>query len=280
MNIDSTTAVESSRVGLYPEQLRLHPLRFVLFGLLIIWILGQASNFRFPFSPIDVHVADKNSAMRQLVFGGTGIFAGVFLFLTRGIGPIVSLNLQIWALSAFIGLSVLWSDVPLLTVKRAGLYFCGLLTLLTVVHASHKPVQFMVKVIFCSCTVIAVSSLLLHFFFPEPYSVHPIRPGLSGISGHPNELAPFASIGLILSLCIPSGTFPVTVALRFGQIMFILVLLLTMSVTTLITTIWGILFYIFLSAQSYWQGILQLTTIAVITIVSLIGWGRYQEPIL
>lgn len=272
---DSPT-LEPSRGG-YLQALRAHPFRHLLMVMILLWITYAATNFRSPLSPIIVSDANASSAVRQLIFGGAGMCALGLLFLTRNLGSVIALNLPLCALGAFIAVSTLWSPDLGLSAKRSILYLFCFAALLTTVHASRLPVRTMLRTIVGATAIIAFVSLLMYFGLPKIYSVNPARPGLAGVSVHPNTLAPFLSIGLILSLGITSHTPREWLALRAAQALLALGLLLTFSVTTWLSSAIGIGLYTFLSASTYRRGLIQLSIAAVLTVGTLIGWQNVQN---
>lgn len=276
ISYSDTTTLESPRGG-YLEALRAHPFRYLLMIMILLWITYAATNFRSPLSPILLSDSNSGSAVRQLIFGGAGMCALGLLFLTRNLGAVIALNLPLCALGAFVAVSTLWSPEPGLSAKRAILYLFCFAALLTTVHASRMPVRTMLRTIVGATAVIALVSLLMYFGLPKIYSVNPARPGLSGVSVHPNTLAPFLSIGLILSLGITSHTPRGWFALRASQGLLALGLLLTFSVTTWLSSAIGIGLYTFLSASTYRRGLIQLSIATVLTVGTLIGWQNVQN---
>ena len=265
----------STRSG-YTDTLRQHPLRHVMTITILLWIAYAATNFRPPLTPIIVSDSNASSAVRQLIFGGAGASAIGLLFLTRNIGSVIALNLPLCALAGFVALSTLWSPEPGLSAKRAILYVFCFTALVTLVHSSQQPVRQMLQTIVYATAVIAGISLLMYFALPKIYSVNPGRPGLAGVAVHPNTLAPFLSIGLILSLGMSAQSSREWLMLRSSQAALAFGLLLTFSVTTWLATIIGLSFYTFLSASTYRRGIIQLLIVGTLLLGTLIGWKNVQ----
>lgn len=266
---------EAPRSG-YFDTLRAHPLRHLLMVVILLWVAYAATNFRSPLSPIVLSDDNASSAIRQLIFGSAGMGAFALLFLTRNIGPAIALNLPLCALGAFVAVSTLWSPEPGLSAKRAILYLFCFGALLTTVHACKTPVRTMLRVIVGATATIALVSLIMYVALPQAYSVNPARPGLAGVSVHPNTLAPFLSIGLLLSFGLTSQSPREWLCLRAAQGLLGLSLLLTFSMTTWLSTATGIGLYSFFSANTYRRGLIQLAIAATLMLGTLIGWQNVQ----
>lgn len=266
---------EAIRSG-YTNTLRQHPLRHVMTITVLLWITYAATNFRSPLSPIIVSDNNASALVRQLIFGGAGASAIGLLFLTRNIGAVIALNLPLCALAGFVALSTLWSPEPALSAKRAILYVFCFTALVTIVHSSQQPVRKMLQTIVYATAVIAGISLLMYFSLPKIYSVNPARPGLSGVAVHPNTLAPFLSIGLMLSLGMSAQNSREWFMLRASQAALAFGLLLTFSVTTWLATALGLSIYTFLSASTYRRGIIQLLIVGTLLLGTVIGWKNVQ----
>ena len=76
----------------------------------------------------------------------------------------------------------------------------------------------MLRIATGSAAVIAFASLAIHFGFGQAYTVNPMRPGLAGITSHPNSMAPIMSIALMCSLGLQTRTIIGFIALRFCSI--------------------------------------------------------------
>lgn len=243
----------------------------LLLGALFIWLLYMASSFRLPFNEITISDANASGAVRQLVFAGTGLLALLRLTLTRSLGALLVANWQFSALAAFILGSFLWSELPSFTMKRGLIFVFGFLGLATVIHGSKRPVGLMLKSVVYFTGLVAIASLLFHVVLPQYCTVNPERPGLAGISDHPNTIAPFFSIGFLLSLGLQSNDLKLPLLLRIFQVALLLGLALSFSVTTWVTTMVGFGIYIFLNSTSYFRGIIQISTLITIVLVAAIG---------
>ena len=239
--------------------------------VILLWLVYSVSGFRLPTSPIVLSDSDAGSGIRQLIFGGAGIMAAGFLFLYRGIAPTVALRFPYLALAFFLLGSALWSQVPSLTIKRSAIFIFGLLTLIVIVHSAKNPVRLMFLILVYSSGAFAFLSLLFHITLPQNCTVNPGRAGLAGISVHPNTLAPFLSTGLLLSLGLVERNNRSRLLLRGTQLITVIALFLTGSITTIITTFVGLGFYLILSSGKYRLGLLQILCVSAILFVGVIG---------
>ncbi len=167
----------------------------------------------------------------------------------------------------------------MLSLKRSVLFVFGLVTLYAVVHSSRNPVYRMLHIVTCSVSVIAFASLTIHFAFGQAYTVNPMRPGLAGITTHPNNLAAIMSIGLLCSVGLQTQTIKGLVALRLAQALISISLLMAQSITTLVTTLVALGLYALLACNSYKRGAQQLLILCIVVVCSLIGWGNLKSSL-
>lgn len=261
------------------ELMRQHPLRHGVLILIIAWISYSAIGFRNPISPILHSDSFQGAAIRQILFSTAALTSLALMFFTRNIGNALTMNRSMLTLSILVLMSVLWSSETMLTLKRSILFLFGLITLYAIVHSSRNPVYRMLRIVTCSVTAIALASLAIHFAFGQAYTVNPMRPGLAGITTHPNNLAAIMSVGLICSLGLRTKTIKGFATLRLAQALIGLSLLMAQSITTLATTLTAIGLYALLVCNSYKRGMQQILIILVIVACSLIGWGTLKSAL-
>jgi O-antigen ligase len=255
----------------FVEPLRSRGTDRILLGALIVWMLYAVSGFRLPTQPILISDADASAVVRQILFGMTGMLAFARLFLSQTLGPVLVMRRHIMALAALLLLSVLWSTLPIVTLKRSLIFVFGLVSLTVMVHSSVAPARLMLRTVYGFTVAVAGLSILFHFILPENCTVNPARPGLAGIAIHPNTLAPFMSIGFLISLGLKgSGGFK-TIAFLGGRGLIVAALLMTLSITTLITTFTGLAIFTFLNAGNYRRGVFQLIAVSIVALVAIIG---------
>jgi O-antigen ligase len=139
------------------------------------------------------------------------------------------------------------------------------------VHSSPYPARLMLRTVYGFNVFVAGISILLHFILPESCTVNPARPGLAGISVHPNSLAPFMSIGLLISLGLKGKGGLNSLGLHAGRGIVLSALIMTMSMTTIMTTLAGLAIFSFLNASNYRRGVHQLAVIGILALVGIIG---------
>lgn len=261
------------------ELMRQHPLRYAVVLMVLLWISYSAIGFRNPLSPILHSDSFEGAALRQLLFSSAAMTSLALMFFTRNIGSTLTMNRSMLALSILVPVSILWSGETTLTLKRSILFLFGLITLYAIVHSSRQPVYRMLRIVTGSVAVIALASLTIHFAFGQAYTVNPMRPGLAGITTHPNNLAAIMSIGLLCSLGLQTKTAKGFILLRLAQAQISISLLMAQSITTLMTTLVAFALYALLVCNSYKRGAQQLLILSAFVICSCIGWGTLKSTI-
>jgi exopolysaccharide production protein ExoQ len=201
------------------------------------------------------------------------------LVTSRALGAVLAMRWPVVAVGGLLVLSAGWSADPTLTVKRAAIYALGLLALLAAVHSSERPVRLMMRTVVGFTAVVAIISIGLYVALPPAYTVNPARPGLAGISNHPNTLAPFLLVGLLLSLGMTPLHRVEAWLRRIGQGFLALALLLTDSMTTIATTAVGFGLFGFFAADRYRAGAMQLVAGTVVGLVLLVGPGTIKSEL-
>ena len=274
---DSTTVGRGAEGLIAPDltldmnRLRLGGTDVVLLAGVVFWMIYMVNGFRLPTAPIEISDKNAGATVRQLVFSACGGIALFRLLCTRCLGPILVLRWPMVCLIGLIFLSCLWSERPELTIKRGIIFVFGALSLMVLVHGSKRPTALMLRTVVFFVGVVASLSILFYIVLPTACTVNPARPGLAGVSVHPNTLAPFLSIGLILSFAFRAETGVDKLMLRVSQIASGMALFMAFSVTTLATTMIGVGIYVFLVSSSYRRGVIQLLAIGIISVVSVVG---------
>ena len=257
--------------------LRTHPARFILVIMVLLWITYATSGFRNPLTPITLSDGNQGAAIRQALFSCAALSSLALLFFTRNLEKVITMNRSMLVLSILVPASVLWSNAPALTIKRSVLFLFGLITIYTITYSSRKPVRKMLVVMVSSTAVIAFVSIAIHFAFGQAYTVNPARPGLAGISIHPNTLAPVLSIGLLLSLGLTYHSVKSMLFGRAAQTFLAAGVALATSMTTIMTTLVGCGLYVILASGRYRRGAIQLMIVSVYILCSLIGFSTLKS---
>ncbi len=251
--------------------LRESPTNRLLTIAIVLWMLYLVTGFRSPLTPISISDENSSSFARQILFAGTGFLAITQLIASKALGALLVIRWPLFFLSGTLILSTLWSQLPSLSLKRSIIFAFGAIALSTLVHSSSQPAKFMLRTVLYFCGTVSLISIILNLVLPDTFTVNPARPGLAGISNHPNTLAPFLSIGLILSLGLTeTRRFQMNLR-RLMQFALIIGLILTMSMTTIVTTIIGLGLYFAFSLNSYRRGVLQIFVFIFIILFSIVG---------
>lgn len=270
-SVTAASPVGEETVGLDLKALRSSAFDPILLGALVLWMLYAVSGFRLPTSPILLSDENAGSGLRQVLFSAAGMIAISRLVLSKRLAHLLVLRSPMTLLTALILGSVLWSELPTVTAKRGLLYVFGWLALTVMVHSSKRPAKVMLTTVVAFTASMAAASLLFYVVLPENCTVNPARPGLAGVAIHPNTLAPFMSIGLLLSMGIRTVSPVGSLWLLIARGLLAVALVLTFSMTTLMATFVGMGVYLFLNARSYFRGTMQLVACALVAFVSLVG---------
>ncbi len=261
------------------RDLKTTPLNFALIGASVLWILYLVSGYRSPLDVILLSDKDASAVVRQLVFATTGMLAIAQLVLNRALGALIVTRWALFSITGLLFLSALWSQDPPLTIKRSIIFLFGAFTVATLVHSTPNPARFMMRFVVYFCGAVSLISIALHLLLPEGHTVNPGRPGLAGISQHPNTLAPFLSIGLILSMGMRETSKSRIIAWHSMRAFLAIGLLMTLSITTILTTLVGLFLYILLSSNSYRRGAIQIILFIVALMVGVIGASTIKSGI-
>lgn len=245
---------------------------FMLGVVAVLWLTYVVGGFRPPTQAIVNTDGNAGSGLRQVLFAGGAALSGLILarsgqmttVLRQQAGPILLVVLLV--------ASTAWSLHPGLTVKRGILAACGATMVIAFVHVPRDPLRFMQQVVGGTAGAVALTSLAWWLSLPAQFTVNPERPGLAGISNHPNTLAPMVGIGLIVLVASPAGT---GFMRRSGRLAAIagctLALLLSQSISSIaMTAVAGGVALMLRSGGSV-RVLAAATTLAAATSVWLIG---------
>lgn len=258
------------------DRQRQGPFKPLLVVAAIVWMLYVVSGFRLPTQPITISDLDANATIRQIVFSFAGLLAIGHFYFSRSIGSVLVIRLKPVLLAGFLIVSAFWSEAPSFTIKRVAVYVFGTLALMSLVHSQNRPVNSMARIIVYFCAAAATMSLLFYVVLPSGHTVNPARPGLAGIANHPNTLAPFVSIGLMLSPAIECGSQTEVRLLRICQFALGLALLLTFSITTFFATAICLAIYLFLVSTNYRRGIMQIAIAVGALLIAVVGYSNIK----
>ena len=254
-----------------PVNLRARP-AVALAGLVLLWLTYSISGFRMPWQPIVVSDSNGSGAIRQLLFSlacGASIYR---LLSTGGLSYVIGQRLPQLAFLGYLYFTLLVSDLPVLTFKRATIVSFGMLTLIGVVHTSRRPVYDFQRLVVLFTAGVAWVSLGAMVALPRDCSSIAEKPGLSGVSSHPNTLAPCLAVGALLAFGWTPAT-PREVQLRrLAWAGAFPAIFLANSITSLLFTCLGLGIYVILASSSYRRGAM----LVAITGGSSLAWFAYQ----
>lgn len=240
----------------------------VLFVLVCTYSLN---GFRPWWTPITLTDADTGAAMRQVVYAGSAGLCLVLLWLRGMLWTAVRQQLPFVLVACWLVLTAAYSDAPALTIKRSILFTCGAILLISAVTLSHRPLHRALLLLATASGLAAFVSLLWWAAFPASITTNPGRPGLAGISNHPNTLAPALAIGLVAALAIGVSGRAAHIA-RFTAIASCgAALALTASVTSIMTGAVMLGTYTALMATAYWRAVGLLVALGALAAIGLIG---------
>lgn len=221
--------------------------------MLVLWCTYSLNGFRGWWVPIELSDADAGSGVRQLLFASLGVCSLVILWLRGVVWETIRAQRFTLILGVLMGLSILYSDLPALTAKRTILFGCGMLTAWAYVACSQHPIRSLHRDLLLILTAVALSSILWRFAFPMEITTNPGRPGLAGISNHPNTLAPALALGLVLGMSLSprsriDHTTRLISVLACGS-----GLLMTGSVTSLLLAAFCLVVFVAQVSSAYWN---------------------------
>ena len=247
--------------------------------MIIIWMLYSVNGFRPPTSPIVLTDENGGSGMRQMIFAGSGMIAIRRLAITGSAASVIRARFPELALLGFLMFSAAWSEVPALTIKRSLVFGFGLITLMTATHMARHPVQLMQRIVFGFTASIAWISLAGWVALPRNCVENPARPGLAGIAGHPNTLAPFLVLGFIVSLGFTSKGKKL-IGQRFGQVGQLIATVMTGSMTSLSLLVVCIAMYTYLIIDRSRRGAVHIGMAVVGTYIGIVGPDQAKGDVL
>jgi len=243
-----------------PHPSRSSLLLVALLGLATVWIAYSISGLRAPWAPIVVSDGNSGGALRKLLFGAAGVVAVACLLERRLLGPVLAAQRRLLGLAFLVLGSCLYSVSPGLTLKRGFVLVFAVLALCTLVHTARDPVRRMQSAIVGGTACAAWISLAAKLALPAACSSIAERPGLAGVTSHPNTCGVVMATGLVLSWGVSARSVRERRALRFAQLGLVIALVLAGSVTSLAFAALGTLGFALLCWPSYRRGILLLVS--------------------
>jgi len=236
----------------------------------VLWLIYVVTQFRMPWTPLS-HDGSTTTNMRQAFFTIGVVLAVRRMIYTRTLNQLLGMHLGGLLLGGMLLASVVWSTNTTLTIKRSLVYVFGYLMLIALVHIPRHPMRFFMTAVVHATGWIAWISILAHWLLPAECTTLTIRPGLAGLSSHPNVFGPCLEMAWGLALGLPTWSRSQKAHKWLMMIGLIVALVMSNSVTALLATAVGTLVYFGLTTSNYRAGALILATIAAGTIAQVIG---------
>ena len=198
-------------------------------------------------------------------------FAMRRMLYTHTLNQVLGMHLGGLLLGLLLVGSTAWSTDQVLTAKRSLVYVFGYLMLISLVHVPRWPLRYYLKTVVVGMGWIAWVSIVAHYVFPKDCTVLSIRPGLAGLTVHPNVFGPCLEIAWGLGLGMCTFTRLEKAHKYFLMAGLMIALLMTNSVTALVATVVATGVYVLLTTTSYRAGALQLAALGAFGLVQFIG---------
>ena len=241
-----------------------------------MWIVFLIGGFRMPWEPIPLDDDVTFSLRRQIVFSLGGLLSIHQLMQNGRLGLRVGLHLGWVGLSLGLVASLLWSTDHALTMKRSMVHLFGIALLLATIDMHRRPWRYFLRTVTLAVGACAWISIAQQFLWsPACWSI-PWRPGLAGLSGHPNVLGPCMQVGFLLSLALTPRTNREILVFRTMQVGMAVTLFKTDSMTSITSTIAGTAIFFALSTTSYRAGLIQLAVVLGVGVALAIGMDELR----
>lgn len=208
-------------------------LSLALLAGVALWLTYAISGFRLPWRPIEVSDANAGGAIRKLLFGAVGAWALFQLLCLGGLGLVLGAQRRLFALAGCVLATSLYSADPGLSLKRGLILVFAVAAVAAAVHTAREPVRRMQGLLVGGTALAAWVSLGAKLLFPAACSSILERPGLAGVTSHPNTCGIVTALGLVLSWGVSPRGASERALLWAGRAGLGLALVLAGSVTSL-----------------------------------------------
>jgi O-antigen ligase len=230
---------------------------------LAAWLAYTITGLRAPWQPILVTDANVGSGLRQLLFTAAGLLALRQVVYSRSTAAVLTAQPLAFWLGATVLFSTVYSTNPALTIKRSLILVLLALLLSSVVQAARRPVRQMQVLLVGGTALAAWASLLGSAIFPEACTSIAERPGLCGVTSHPNTAGIVFGLGLAISLGVDPRNGQERSALWVARAGLLVGLVLTNSLTSMIFVVATTVAFLLLSSRPYRRGALMLGLICL-----------------
>lgn len=264
-------------IGASPQQpvlgarLRAGGVDHVVLAFGALWLIYVVTQFRMPWTPLVYSEEAPTGGIRQLFFTLGVVFAVRRMLFSQTLSQILGMHLGGLMLGILMVSSVLWSNDAVLTIKRSTVYLFGYLLLISLVHVPPRPFLYYMRTVVICMGWIAWISIIAYFVFPKNCTTLSIRPGLAGLTVHPNVFGPCLEMAWGIGLGMPTFTRRQKLHKRFLMVGLILALFMSNSVTALVATLAATAIWFWLTTTSYRAGVTALCGLLLGSVVAFIG---------
>jgi O-antigen ligase len=256
------------------------PLGWLPWVVCVVWCSYSLNGFRGWWVPITVSDADAGSTTRQVLFLGSAIVvAGAVWVCGRG-WETARTHWRFGVLALWLALSTVYSESPPTTMKRAVVFACGAVAIAGMMSLVRDPMRFVARTLAFIPAAAAWVSLSWWLLFPASITTNPARPGLAGISNHPNTLAPALAIGLIMSISL----LPTSRTEHLARIVSVTGCAVALGMTGSITSFgfgaFGVALLLAFMLPTYGRALAGLIGIGTLVALLVAGAGAISESML
>lgn len=249
-------------------------------ALFVLWCAYSLNGFRGWWVPITINDADAGSGIRQVLFLGSALISALMLWITGQVWGTIRAQWPLLVLGVWMVASAAYSELPATTIKRSVLFGCGCVTAATVAGMAHDPLRFVARLLAGVASSAALLSIAWWALFPAGVTTNPMRPGLAGISNHPNTLGPALALGVVWCLAAPWGG-RWELPIRLGSaLLCATALVMTTSITSLGLGLVGLGLFLVFVISAYTRVVVALGAALALLGGSLIGLSRIGDSML
>jgi hypothetical protein len=258
------------------ERMRDHGTDKLVLGFGLLWMIYVVTQFRMPWHELTYTEDTPDSGMRQFFFPLGAAIALRRMLYTGTTHRILGMHLGGLLLGLLMVASSLWSTDALLSIKRALIYVFGYLLLVALVHTPRWPMRYFMATTVYGMGWIAWLSIGAHFVFPENCTTLAIRPGLAGLTVHPNVFGPCLGMAWGLGLGLPVWTRAQQLHRRFLMLGLLIALGMSNSITAIIATTVASALFVVLTIDGYRARAVVLAALATCILVPIVGIDQIQ----
>ncbi|MEM1331418.1 MAG: O-antigen ligase family protein [Planctomycetota bacterium] len=246
----------------------------------VLWCCYSVNGFRGWWVPITLSDSDAGSGMRQVLFLGSATAVAGAVWMTGRSWETIRTHWRFALLAFWLALTMVYSEAPATTLKRSIVFACGAVATAGMMSLVRDPMRFVGRTLAFIPAAAAWVSLAWWLVLPPSITTNPARPGLAGVSNHPNTLAPVLSIGLVMSISLLPSTRIEHIARIMAALGCVIALTLTGSVTSLGFAAVGVSLLLALVLPTYWRALGVLLGLGTLSALLVAGVSSVSESML